>query len=713
MKNNVRPIKISVIIPVYNVEDYVSSCIRSVKNQTLSDIEIICVDDGSTDDSLNILREFEETDDRIHVFSQKNSGVSSARNLGISKSSGEYIIFVDGDDYIEEDLCEYVYSLITKKEADIVVFGGDIISEDTDDDYLKGANDYFTNNLNVDDAIVVNDSINALLKYKGSYPLVWNKIYKRDLVINSGGFDTELKLGEDEAFLFSVFPQAKVIIYTSRKFYHYLRNRSGSATEKIVLDFKHRAEENFKLAVIVKDSWEKLGILSEYENEYLDRYVFLLFDSAKLVDYSPSFKTEYIKRVLDFFLEAFPDFANLLLDIWIDRNSLQYQLGEKNAELQEQKNRIYSLQESNNRANVQVDTLRETISLIETAKRHGKEKTKDKPKRQKKNTNKHEFLNKISIILNLICDHGLNTYRNLKHTYGSDCVFVSCAIAGLGDAYITCRYLGSWLHENHFSNYRFLIVNKTELKMIEAFYPHIGERCVPITVKQHEWLRNMDTFLGGITDFYFFHHYDYMQPHLQIADKLQGYRNISMTDLYLWKMGLPLDSECEKPQFANAKSKEIDELFIDNGLAEGKTVILSPYSTCLGTLPVDFWTGIAEKLKDFGYSVCTNCGTKEQKPIPGTKGIYVPFESLIYFVEKCGFFIGIRSGLCDIISTAKCQMSIVYPYESKQWGDGNGISYVGMKEMLLREDTNEYELTKENRNIRIIQKEILNEYSNN
>ena len=103
-------VKVSVIIPVYNVEQYLKECLDSVINQTLKDIEIICINDGSTDGSLKILEKYESLDDRIVVFSQENSGLSATRNKGMQLSSGEYVYFMDSDDYLELNALEELYN---------------------------------------------------------------------------------------------------------------------------------------------------------------------------------------------------------------------------------------------------------------------------------------------------------------------------------------------------------------------------------------------------------------------------------------------------------------------------------------------------------------------------------------------------------------------------------------------------------------------------
>ena len=113
--------KISVIVPVYNIEHYIEECIKSILNQTFKEFELLLVDDGSTDSSLNICRGYEKKDNRIKVIHKKNGGLSDARNVGIEKACGKYICFIDGDDFIANDTLENMYNLILKNNSQIAV----------------------------------------------------------------------------------------------------------------------------------------------------------------------------------------------------------------------------------------------------------------------------------------------------------------------------------------------------------------------------------------------------------------------------------------------------------------------------------------------------------------------------------------------------------------------------------------------------------------
>ncbi|MDF2845396.1 MAG: CDP-glycerol:poly(glycerophosphate) glycerophosphotransferase [Herbinix sp.] len=116
--------KISIIMPVYNVERYLRACLESVVNQTLEGVEIIVVNDGSKDNSISILNEYEKKhSDRMKVFTTENHGVSHARNYGLARATGEYILFVDSDDFIEKDMCEKLYHKAIRDNNDIVICG--------------------------------------------------------------------------------------------------------------------------------------------------------------------------------------------------------------------------------------------------------------------------------------------------------------------------------------------------------------------------------------------------------------------------------------------------------------------------------------------------------------------------------------------------------------------------------------------------------------
>ncbi len=171
--------KVSVILPVYNVENYIRECLDSLVNQTLKEIEIICVDDGSTDSTLDILREYEAKDDRIHVLTQKNQFAGVARNNGMKTAAGDYLIFLDSDDFFEPELCEKAYAKGIEHDADIVMFGARRFYDSTKERILAP---WYFHSEYLSGKPVFNrfDFPDKLLRI--TTPAPWTKAYKRTFV---------------------------------------------------------------------------------------------------------------------------------------------------------------------------------------------------------------------------------------------------------------------------------------------------------------------------------------------------------------------------------------------------------------------------------------------------------------------------------------------------------------------------------------------------
>ena len=167
-------IKISVIVPVYNVEDYLKECLDSIINQTLKEIEILCIDDCGTDNSIDILREYSKKDNRIKIISHKeNKGLGPARNTGINEAKGEYISFIDSDDFISKDYYENLYNTAKKYDSDIV--------NTLNIKFYKNKKlrkfIYTFNEKEFESTWNLND-IENVYSDKAIVPYVWNKLYK-------------------------------------------------------------------------------------------------------------------------------------------------------------------------------------------------------------------------------------------------------------------------------------------------------------------------------------------------------------------------------------------------------------------------------------------------------------------------------------------------------------------------------------------------------
>lgn len=214
--------KISVIIPVYNVEKYLEKCIQSVINQTIKNLEIILVDDGSTDLSGKICDEYSKKDKRIKVIHKENGGLSDARNAGLNIESGEYIVFVDSDDYIEYNMIENLYKCIKKYNADIVCCGKYL--EDEDGNIIKILNkteEYCINGENAIKKMLLREEIDNT---------AWDKMYKKEVFENIR-FPYG-KYYEDIEPTYKAFKKSSKIAHTSTVDYHYLIRKGSIINSK-------------------------------------------------------------------------------------------------------------------------------------------------------------------------------------------------------------------------------------------------------------------------------------------------------------------------------------------------------------------------------------------------------------------------------------------------------------------------------------------------
>lgn len=179
--------KITVIIPIYNAELYLERCIDSIVNQSFKDIELICVNDGSTDNSEQIIKKYQDNHNNIILISKKNEGVSAARNIGLEKSNSDYIYFVDADDWLSPDCLESIYNAAISSQADIIYFNANIYKNNTLINYY---------NLKRLKSIKNKD-----LLFKMMIHAVWNKLYKKEFLLkNDIKFPVGIKSSEDNIF---------------------------------------------------------------------------------------------------------------------------------------------------------------------------------------------------------------------------------------------------------------------------------------------------------------------------------------------------------------------------------------------------------------------------------------------------------------------------------------------------------------------------------
>ena len=246
-------IKISIIVPVYNGEKYFAECIQSILDQSFADIEIIVINDGSTDGSLSLIERYAQNDSRIVVINQKNKGVSAARNAGLSKARGDYIMFVDADDYIaRKDALELLIDFAKENgNPDVVCFRrvGDTRGR-------KAPSGYSKLNDSIIGRMIVDETINTL----------WDKLYKKSIIKeNSIKFPVGIRMAEDLLFNVQYFCEAKTIGFFDEELYYYREDNQESATKKYMPNkYDDLMYVNRKMSEIIDNRSKAIGNALSY-----------------------------------------------------------------------------------------------------------------------------------------------------------------------------------------------------------------------------------------------------------------------------------------------------------------------------------------------------------------------------------------------------------------------------------------------------------------
>lgn len=270
MEKSAEKPKVSVIVPIYNVEKYLKKCLTSLINQTLKEIEIICVNDGSTDNSAKILEHFAKNDFRIKVISQQNSGLSGARNTGLEIATGEYIGFVDSDDWVDLEFFEKLYITAKENSADISCAG------------FKRRGKIFSTIRKSFNEVKVYEDINdkVIVDKLPEHNYVWNKIYLRDkwnFKFQDGRYF------EDMAILIKILYVSKRLVTVPDVYYNYRRTPNSIVTQKskkLEDDYKWAENELYSFA---KEKRIILPHIKKYDNKIT--YKFLGINILKIYFY--------------------------------------------------------------------------------------------------------------------------------------------------------------------------------------------------------------------------------------------------------------------------------------------------------------------------------------------------------------------------------------------------------------------------------------------
>lgn len=272
--------KVSIIVPVYNVSKYISKCLESLINQTYLNLEIILIDDNSTDNSLEICKEYEKLDSRITVFHKINGGAASARNVGLDNCHGDYIAFVDSDDYVKNNYIEQLVSMLEQYNADISVCSF----------FYEYPNNIKINNYHID--VIEYDNVDFLKRFLEDWTcgLIWNKLFKSELLK-----DIRFKEGhkiDDEFFTYKLIMKSNKIVLFNLPLYYYIWRKTSVMNnadnqELLIMDRLSYLNERY---LIISKKYPQLKHL--YFENYVDNLLRLKTEATQIET------SQYIKKLL-------------------------------------------------------------------------------------------------------------------------------------------------------------------------------------------------------------------------------------------------------------------------------------------------------------------------------------------------------------------------------------------------------------------------------
>lgn len=269
--------KVSLIIPVFNVEEYLRRCLDSVINQTLTDIEIIVVNDGSTDNSLDIILEYRAIDRRINIINKENQGPGLARNVGLSFAKSDYIVFLDSDDWLELNFLEKMYNTAISSSSDIVV---------------SKVNNHYSNGIDIEEVVISGDPLQSLFVFGiKSYP--WNKLYRSHLFQKD---HFPVILFDDLVGSYLTAKKAKVISICPDSVSNYNRTNCNAITKKIGIDVFWGIN---KSSVTIKRDLDTSGLYYKYKKYFCYYILYSYYCSIRLVGIEDRNLPEIIKIILN------------------------------------------------------------------------------------------------------------------------------------------------------------------------------------------------------------------------------------------------------------------------------------------------------------------------------------------------------------------------------------------------------------------------------
>lgn len=310
--------KVSVIVPVFNIEKYLSECLSSITKQTFDDIEVVIIDDGSTDSSGSICDNYALNDSRIKVIHKRNEGLVRARKTGLQVATGNYIAYVDGDDWIEPNMIERLYNILTDNGVDIAMCGRFEEIGDTHRPVYHGIAEGRYNKRELLDKVYPNMIVNGAFFEWGLFPGVWDKLFKREALEKfQMDVDDRITMGEDAACTYPALLNASSIYVLCECLYHY--RQSSDSMVKQSVDYEVQRQRFNILFNSVNDLFEKYSSIYDLREQWKEYILFLMVPRADMLyqginELNYLFPFRNIKKGSDIIIYGMGTYGQLLFE---------------------------------------------------------------------------------------------------------------------------------------------------------------------------------------------------------------------------------------------------------------------------------------------------------------------------------------------------------------------------------------------------------------
>lgn len=291
-------LKVSVIIPVYNAEKHLAQCLDSLLCQTLSDFEIICVDDGSSDNSPQLITEYSKRDDRVKLLSQKNSYAGVARNNGFKHAGGEYVMFLDADDFFEPEMLFEMYEKCVCDNADVCLCTARKYNDATGEYYSYQS--YLLKTQFLPEATPFSAKDIALRIFNATTPVPWTKMFKRSFLTEAGVEFPSFKKAEDLYFTYAVIALANRITYIDKEFINYRVGNENSLEGKKSFTF-----DFYNSLMLLKKELTKRNLFTDFEQSFVNRALSSCFYELDKIAGDEAYKQEFISAAEEYKTKCF------------------------------------------------------------------------------------------------------------------------------------------------------------------------------------------------------------------------------------------------------------------------------------------------------------------------------------------------------------------------------------------------------------------------